>query len=859
MTGHDRNAIDTSLVRIASINANGLGHSAVGSSSSLHHISKLYELSSYFHKNNILLACVQETIVPDTASIEPIHGNYHYMFSPARRNNDGRADGGHHHGMAIAIHKDYHSRILHIEHVSPELQWCIIDCDDQRIRLMNIYAPHSGLSQVKFTEYLQLVTQHLHIMEQKYPNGITIMPGDYNAEFGRGRETNSDRHNPTRINWSNNVLGTQLPIRRPNSYQLPTRNGSDVLDFCNQHSLIIANSFSCDDTAFNHQQQLLGTWTRCARDNDHNPIQQTALDHILVSHQHQDIITQCGVLPATANLDISDHRIIFIEISMDITNTKTSNKGRTPAPPKFDFKKIREDTKLQRTLQDKLLHTLTNSWHRNPNDDPSSQLTDFSSIVHDFLLEEMPRKQQLFRKSYTRGHEPQLLRLIQQKYDANVLDQQQPSLHHKLKYRQAKSKLKQFTRRIMASSVRQYSQQLNNAYHKRDMKTYYQLLQQVYSKKSPSPTPLMTTDTATNTIAIDEEESARSWFEYCEQLFNEGENCLESAKHEMARYQQFVPNAEAIRELERDIDTDDITEVLAAIQNDKAVSIHDKIPAEVYKYLASFEVKHMIAEIFTEIYRSANVPKSFKDVVIRMIHKKGSRRLHKNYRGISIVSHLSKIFERIINKRLSIFVALVPRAISSTAFGFVPERGTDDAIFCSRMLTHLALDADLVLYKIFVDLRKAYDRVHRDTLWEILRMHGVPSKLINLLTAMLDGASATVIINGKETPSFDLTRGLKQGSVLSPLLFNIFFSMILRITQDKAVEERQRIHATEDQHGSSYMLWSLRRASDTEDYPTAISMATTLQNASTAYVQVFPSHHPHIAHFSILSLLPHYM
>ena len=136
MTGHDRNAIDISLVRIASINANGLGHSAVGSSSSLHHISKLYELSSYFQQNNILLACVQETKVPNTAAIEPIHGNYHYMFSPARRNNDGRADGGHHHGMAIAIHKDYHSRIIYIEHVSPELQWCIIDCDDQRIRLM---------------------------------------------------------------------------------------------------------------------------------------------------------------------------------------------------------------------------------------------------------------------------------------------------------------------------------------------------------------------------------------------------------------------------------------------------------------------------------------------------------------------------------------------------------------------------------------------------------------------------------------------------------------------------------------------------------------------------------------------------
>ena len=106
------------------------------------------------------------------------------------------------------------------------------------------------------------------------------------------------------------------------------------------------------------------------------------------------------------------------------------------------------------------------------------------------------------------------------------------------------------------------------------------------------------------------------------------------------------------------------------------------------------------------------------------------------------------------------------------------------------------MDANLVLYKIFVDLRKAYDRVHRETLWKILQRYGVPNKMIQLLIAMLDNASATVIINGRETRSFPLTRGLKQGSVLSPLLFNIFFSMILRITQDKAAAERTRILRT---------------------------------------------------------------
>ena len=84
------------------------------------------------------------------------------------------------------------------------------------------------------------------------------------------------------------------------------------------------------------------------------------------------------------------------------------------------------------------------------------------------------------------------------------------------------------------------------------------------------------------------------------------------------------------------------------------------------------------------------------------------------------------------------------------------------------------------MLKCFIDLKKAYDNVDRQLLWEILEVFGFPPKVIALIRAMHDGARATVFVNGKSGEPFITTNGLKQGSVLSPILFNIFFGAIIQ-------------------------------------------------------------------------------
>ena len=116
--------------------------------------------------------------------------------------------------------------------------------------------------------------------------------------------------------------------------------------------------------------------------------------------------------------------------------------------------------------------------------------------------------------------------------------------------------------------------------------------------------------------------------------------------------------------------------------------------------------------------------------------------------------------------------------------GFRSNRSTVDAIFINRMLSNHAHEKGITLFKCFIDLTKAYDKVNRPILWELLRRLGVPDRLVNLIAAIHDGSTASVRYGGELLEPFILNSGLKQGSVFAAFLFNVFLgAIILEITK----------------------------------------------------------------------------
>jgi hypothetical protein len=104
----------------------------------------------------------------------------------------------------------------------------------------------------------------------------------------------------------------------------------------------------------------------------------------------------------------------------------------------------------------------------------------------------------------------------------------------------------------------------------------------------------------------------------------------------------------------------------------------------------------------------------------------------------------------------------------------------------SRVVASSVTARDKQLFTCFVDLTKAYDRVDRGLLWKVLRRRGVPEKILRVNQQLHEGAMAKVRVDGELSGEFELCRGLKQGSAIAALLFNIYLGVVVEAVQQEA-------------------------------------------------------------------------
>ena len=177
-------------------------------------------------------------------------------------------------------------------------------------------------------------------------------------------------------------------------------------------------------------------------------------------------------------------------------------------------------------------------------------------------------------------------------------------------------------------------------------------------------------------------------------------------------------------------------------------------------------------------FESGIVPEDWRSSVIVPLYKdKGERTECSNYKGISLLSVVGKIYPGILVDRVR---KVTEGLIDDEQGGFRAGRGCVDQICTLKQIGEKARERKRRVYVGFMDLEKAYDRVNRETLWQVLKMYDVGGKLLNGIKSMYVNSLVCVIVKGGESESFRINGGVRQGCIMSPWLFNVYMDAVMK-------------------------------------------------------------------------------
>ena len=183
----------------------------------------------------------------------------------------------------------------------------------------------------------------------------------------------------------------------------------------------------------------------------------------------------------------------------------------------------------------------------------------------------------------------------------------------------------------------------------------------------------------------------------------------------------------------------------------------------------------LLTRFFNSILVSGIFPDEWSVGIIMPLHKSGDRSNPDNYRGISLLSCIGKLFTSLLNARLRAFLDR-NQGLGESQTGFRPGYSTMDHIFSLHIIIKMFCARKKKLFAAFVDFRKAFDLVNRSTLWSKLVDGGMSGRILTLIQNCYLKAKSVVRLNGKLSRPFASTSGVLQGDNLSPLLFAIYIN-----------------------------------------------------------------------------------
>ena len=337
----------------------------------------------------------------------------------------------------------------------------------------------------------------------------------------------------------------------------------------------------------------------------------------------------------------------------------------------------------------------------------------------------------------------------------------------KAKLRVAKADVQRVTRIALSRYWTGLSDRIQRCANSGDLHGMYKGIKEAIGPTPKKSSPLLS---ASGEILTDPSAQLDRWAEHYSSLY------ASDVEVDTAAILTSLPKIPTIHDLDSDITLDAVKRAIIGLKNNKSPGI-DGIPPEVLK-TGGETLAVELHNVISVCWKTLCIPQDLKDANIITLYKnKGNRQDCNNYRGISLLSLAGKVFSRVLLPRLQV---IANKILPESQCGFRTSRSTVDAVFSLRQIQEKCVEQHRPLYVVFIDLTKAFDLVSRSGLFVILKHLGCPDTLHSILMGFHEDMKSTVQYKGSRSRKFAIHRGVRQGCVLAPTLFGIYFSALLQ-------------------------------------------------------------------------------